>query len=756
MANAMDVHQTRKPIVRWLLAAAAVCAVLALWMWDARSKDVYEGGIVTYYAEGYDPQNWTEENRGALVAQADVEHLNPGRYTLTMTYTAQADGGRVEAVDLYDGTVFASAPYTAGEQQTLTLSFTLEQPLLALKVYSYAGDGALEVGSGSLRSDGPVYTDAWWLLLLAVGGILLAVRAVRRCRRGQPREAQLLALATVFSLPFMTDHLPWGMDLEFHLSRIYGIGLALREGQFPVRLNFEFSGGYLSSTMYPELFLYPSGLMCAGGASVLLATKVLLILTTFATVYVGYYAMRQMLGDTGGMVFTLLYLCCPYRLNDIYSRAALGEALAMAFVPLAIVGVWQLLQERYRAGFWNAMLGITCLLQSHVITTFLVGVFGVLYGVVVLLVDGKRFFADRRRPLTIAAAAGCTLLVNAWYLVAFLHFSSWDLHIFHEPGALGVTRLSPWQMFMNTYTTMGDSLDATTQGEMPLSIGLALLLGTLLFLYRRLTRPAGAADDAGDRIQRGLFASGWVLLWLTSTLFPWPQLSNIPAVDGVFSKIQFIWRLLILAAPLLTAGTAQELIRQWRAENRLGMAASVCIVTLAIWSATYASSQYLFFNRTLMPSNSGGWNHTMFYDGQYLLTETTIGAVGYQLQQGIGIIGSAEVTDWNKQGSRVTLTFHRYDPAEPTVFRVPLYNYGMYRATLSDGRQLPIRSDEHYNLVEVLVTDGTTDGTITVAYHAPRRFRLGEGVTLLSVAALLWLRRRGRRSAPPRLADKSA
>lgn len=731
-----------------VLAALAAALCLGLWIWGARAKDTFALQQNAVWQEGCDPAGGRVPARGTVVSRSEWHDLYRGEYTLTIQYRTPVAGGRVEVFDPGAQRLLAQSEFTPGGD-TVQLSFTVAEYLPLLWVNCIAGEGALDLDTYTLASVGPVYTDAWWLLALALLAAGSFVWCLRRRRRGQEQDVWLWLMAAAFSLPFLTDHLPAGMDLEFHLSRIAGLGAALRAGQFPVRLNTDLlAGGYISPIMYPELFLYPGGAMTALGASVLLAMKVLLVFITFATVFIGFYAMRQMLGGRAAMLFTVLYMCCPYRFNDIYTRAALGEALAMAFLPLAAVGIWQLVQGDFRKGFWTALAGISAVLQSHIITAFLVLVFGAVYGLAAMLWQGWRFWQGGR-PAALAGAAAATVLLNAWFLVPFLHFSRWDLNIFHEAGFMSTSAIYPWQAFMDSYTTNGENYGTQTVGEMPFSLGFALLL-CLLLCAARLLR----GKNTGDGLLKGLLALGTLALWMTTSLFPWNRLETASLVQATLCKLQFPWRMLAVAAVLYCAAAALELERLLAAGHATVVAG---VFVLALLAALNGGSQYLFTNMTALAGSSADYNHEWLYEGQYLQAGHLGSAVANQTRQGgVRTDERTEITGLQRKGDSITFTYLRHDPQQQTVFRVPVYNYGLHRATAADGRALPIRSDEQYGLIEVVPDDDLPEDTVTVAYRAPLRFRLGEAVTLITAASLLWLHRRKKQAGSDTLLAKTA
>lgn len=733
-----------------VLAALLAAAVLALWFWGARAKDGYrcssgEPGYTGDYQAALDAGQ-TAGFEGRLAAEGfTVRALYPGTYTCKVQYEEAGAGSRFEVIDKENNAVLAEAALEPGAYST-EVTFTTTRHLPAIFVRCYAGaGGTLRLVDYNLQSVGPVFTDAWWLLALVLLFGAGAWLCWRRSRRGDARPLQLFAAAALTALPFMTDHMPFAHDMDFHLSRIYGLGLALLDGQFPVRVNLDFWGGagYLTPALYPELFLYPAGVMCAAGASVLLAYKVLCVAISFATAFVAYYSMRQLLGEKAGLLFAVLYLANPYRLNEFFIRGALGEGLAMIFMPLAAVGIWQLMQGDCRKGFWNALLGITGVLQSHVISVFLVGVFGAVYAAAVLLLDGRRFFANRRRPLTLVGAAAATVLLNLWFVLPFVHFSRWDLNLFHDPGKLTTAWVYLPQAFIDSFSPGGELHTAATQGDMSLSVGIALLLGVLLFVC--LLAQPNALTGRQRHAGLALLALGTLALWLSSNLFPWAQVSAMPVVGELFTKIQFAWRMLTVVCVCYTGVTALALEVLWTQKRQ---AAVGVVLAAALASAMMAASGYLAVSDTELTDNASVWRHEVLVNGQYMLTGFDEETATAQRDRGVTALTAGTVTGYRKQGMHIAFTFQGGSPDQTACFQLPLYAYtSLYRAVLEEtGEQLPLTVSE-YQLLAVTVPAGVESGTVRVDYHEPMRFVLGNAVTVVTAAglAVLYLRRRRQR-----------
>lgn len=160
---------------KWMLAALAAAAVLALWFWGARAKDSYRFSTgEPGYSEGYAAALETGEIEGfagEMVAQsATVKALYPGTYVCRVQYEAAGEGSRFEVIDKENNAVLAGAELDPDAYGT-EVTFTTTRHLPGLFVRCYAGAGGeLRLVDYNLESAGPLFTDAYWLLAL----ILLA------------------------------------------------------------------------------------------------------------------------------------------------------------------------------------------------------------------------------------------------------------------------------------------------------------------------------------------------------------------------------------------------------------------------------------------------------------------------------------------------------------------------------------------------------------------------------------------------------
>ena len=245
---------------------------------------------------------------------------------------------------------------------------------------------------------------------------------LRRSR--QPKQLTVFLWLCVWAfacLPLFTDKLFDAHDISYHLNRIEGIAAALRGGQFPVRIhpNILNDYGYANSIFYPELFLYLPGALRALGVNLNICYKILIAALNAGTVGIAYYSFRRLFkSQYAAYLGTVLYGLSLYRLLCIYVRGAIGEVLAMMFLPLAALGLYEIFFGNPHKWYYLAIAFIG-ILQSHIITAQLT-LYVCLFAA--LIAFSKLIEHKCRRLLAAVKAAVLTILVNLWFLVPFFDF----------------------------------------------------------------------------------------------------------------------------------------------------------------------------------------------------------------------------------------------------------------------------------------------------------------------------------------------
>ena len=610
-------------------------------------------------------------------------YLEPGSFSLTMMYSTDGAGSYVEVYspgwlneDNTQGRVLATLALDPAQTQA-RVDFSLDRTVddLEFRVY-YGGEGALTVNTLTLRSGYLYWTDPLLLIffVLALAGLLYAA-----ARRGRPQAAvvaALIGLALLASYPLFTDFLTVGMDQEFHLRRIEGLFGALQSGQWPARISTQHFGGkgYATGVMYPEVFLYFPAALRLAGASLLFSWKALLFAVNLGTAFSAYFCGRRLMNSrAAGMAAAIVYLLSPYRLCDLYIRAALGEALAMAFLPLLLYGLWQLLAGD--AGQWPwLVLACTGVFQSHILSTEMAAVFAALCALAALPALTKP-----ARLAALGKAAGLTVLVNLWFLVPFLTYTlKGGFKIFGSHVDLHQHSLYPAQMF-STFWSADPGLWSQSLGsldsEMLLTLGLAPLVclgllaaGWWLFDVQSGPRP-GLRQGVAAAVAAGL------CLYAASVYFPWELLQRIPALDRLLSPVQFPWRTLAFAAACFAVVAAAATI-PFRGRGAklavLGVLLAVAVLPASSMMDGLLASQ-VYMGQTDGIAHIGGNYNEYLPEG---VNDETLAAASSALEPQ----SELEVSGLAKNGCRIEFD---YTAQQDTVVYLPLTAYPGYSARLN-------------------------------------------------------------------------
>lgn len=600
------------------------------------------------------------------------------------------------------------------------------------------GWGEGNMGSVTVRSagGGPLYSD-WLLLSLGLGAAVLALGLLRSREKkgvGAVVFCVLLGVTALASYPLFCGVIGPGHDLNFHLYRIEGIKDGLLSGQFPVRLHpVQNNGyGYISSSVYPELFLYFPACLRLLGASPMMAYNTFLAAVNGASAWIMYVCAKGVTRSRyGGLLASVLYTLSTWRVINLYYRAALGEALAMVFFPLLLYGLYLLLAGDYKK-WWVLALGCCGIFQSHIISTvFAAGT------IAVAVLVYYRQFLQRERFMGFVKAGVLTLLLNLWYLAAFLtYYVGADLAIKHtaENTEFYQNAVFPAELFNVFNTSFGFSqlLEHGLRGNMSLSLGVgvtgALALCAAHFLLGR------REEGPGDKFCRMLTAMGLALLFMSTTLFPWQLLQRSHLINAFCGTVRMPWRFLSLASPMFCLAAAGILARRKRREWALTACAVLAVCSLAFirWGTAYTTE----LDPALKTGRAPDAYASVGYDSEYFLWGTNRSG----LVAGRYVAwGEAELTEYGKQGTRLSLSLQNV--REGDWVEVPLLYYGGYEARDQQGRRLEVAAGDNY-VVRIWLREGTTQ--VSLRYKGFWYFRAAELITVLTLGAwgIYWWKKR--------------
>ena len=593
--------------------------------------------------------------------------------------------------------------------------FTLKDAAEDVEIRVVFEDGTrIDVIDISLYS--PMYADHRFTVLFVLLAALLVYALHARgwltpARRGR---MILLGLAVLIaSAPALKDTVGIGHDTTFHLVRLCNLADGLKMG-FPVRAGgYSYNGyGAITSVFYPDIFLYPFALMMNLGASMQYAANTFFIAVNIASAAAMYAAAKRIFKDEwAGVCASVLYTLSIYRISDVFTRYAVGEMTAMVFLPLFLLGLYEVaLGDKDR---WP-LLGVcaACIYLSHMLSTLICAAAAVGFCALFIVRIVKE-----KRLLPIVKAAGLAGLLCAFQLVPFIHYSMQGIGAQELAKDPAYFALHPAQLFLLGAGELSlDPKDAALS-TFALEIGLPLLMAAALTLY-----VAATAEKREKREGFGvlLVLAGGLFAFMATTLFPWSYVRVL--TRGLSDYLQFPWRFLMMTAALFALAGGHGCVKFSRGHGEQMAAAVLAVAALcALPTLTdeTRNADYIAFGETVSP------------DLGY--TEYTIPGTRTKptLEQALLTEGEVKVTQYEKRSTTVTA---QVDAASDAKVSLPLFGYDGYRAQVS-GEDMQTELGEN-NRLTVLLPAGT-NGELRVWFAGKALWRAAECVSIAAAIGLL-------------------
>ncbi len=360
------------------------------------------------------------------------------------------------------------------------------------------------------------------------------------------------------------------MSLHYHITRAYALSVA--EGNWLPHWAGLLDGGRGDAffTFYPPLTYFSSMLwLKVFNLELLTALKLTLTMSVFGAQASAYYFARAFFTRAASLKAALLYVGLPALPILGLNRCFLANAVALSLVPLALRGAYELLLgERRRVGVAALALGLSGVLLSHVITTYLCVIAIALLALVCLPQTGWR-------GVWRLTLGGCLVLaLTAFFLAPQLVEMSW-VHVElqtarHDYRNYLLFAVAPdAEYYRQTWALLNELASTATLAQ----VGLALL--GLLACWPLLRRGQRLVVPLRFALAVVLFM---LLISLPVTAWVWRWMPGLPF-------IQFPWRFLpfvSLACGLIVAAARTDGLPYWQALKPLARAALAFFLTLVV------------------------------------------------------------------------------------------------------------------------------------------------------------------------------
>lgn len=189
----------------------------------------------------------------------------------------------------------------------------------------------------------------------------------------------ILLILSYFSIKdfFIPGFFPIHDDTQ--VARVYEMGKALKEGQFPVRwvADLGYGYGYPIFNFYAPFAYYIGGFFVLIGFSALDSTKLMMILGVIFSGISMYFFAKEFWGRAGALISALLYIYFPYHAANIYVRGDVAEFYAYAWIPFMCWGFYRVFKNGNNTKgllTWMAVgaLGYAGIISSHNLSAMMV------------------------------------------------------------------------------------------------------------------------------------------------------------------------------------------------------------------------------------------------------------------------------------------------------------------------------------------------------------------------------------------------
>ena len=548
-------------------------------------------------------------------------------------------------------------------------------------------------------------------------------------------------IGLIAALPVFTGYLTGGHDLTFHLYRIEGIKDALLSGQFPARVApTPFYGyGNANSQYYPELFLYVPALMRIAGFSVQAVFLMLLFTIHLGSALISYASFDYLFKEKKkAILISAFYTLAFYRLEVVHYRYAIGEALAMMFLPLFIAAFMRLTEEGkkdFKARRRNVTLLVvtfTCILQSHLLSCLML----VFVGLVLLATYFKRIIKNRTW-IDLLIAMVITVLLNLWFLLPLKQAMGLDYYMRAETNAdIGENALFVSQLFFPTGQFDGVTEDIVygIRGEMPLSLGLSCAVVFVILLVFVPLIWKKRKEEKSAKMFFLCLALTVLYMFMCTNLFPWYLVREGGKIFAkLFGVIQFPWRYLSLATLFegLALGYGLNCLKKEKWVPALSLLTAAVILIGALFTA-----QNLITSDTPRRVYDEQMRNRRYITKDYLNINTDI----YNIPSTDFLLEQPYLLSVSRYGSNLDAQVTN-DTVCAQVVSVPLFLFPGYTAWDDAGSRFELQRGIN-EVIGIVVPSGYS-GTIHVGVKEKPDWLVADGLSLVTLfgCVLLWILR---------------
>lgn len=280
----------------------------------------------------------------------------------------------------------------------------------------------------------------------------------------------------------------------------------------------------------------------------------ILLILSGISMYISTYKMFNK--HELSIIASVIYMCAPYHLNDMYIRYAVAEFASFIFIPLVFSGLYCILnnndndsdnknrdrknlinnkegyeqKENSNTGICILILGSSGLIITHLISTTITAIFAFIY-----LIFNFRKLKDIKILKKILLSILLTLMLTSYFWIPLLENSINTKYEVYEPNKMSSSEsVNYHRVELKDLISNKDNFQIHELGI----VTIALVLLTIYSIWKM--------DREKRKIVLIFLGFGIISILLTTKLINWEY------VPKIFLFIQFPWRMLEFSSYFLS------------------------------------------------------------------------------------------------------------------------------------------------------------------------------------------------------------
>lgn len=624
---------------------------------------------------------------------------------------------------------------------------------LYIELTAYYDDFTIE--SLKITDTGKLWFCGAFIVLIAYilfWGIVTVYCGVKNKSLTQDKFISIIALSIIWlvtSTPILCGYTVLTADGPYHMERVEGIANAIKAGIIPVRIEPSWlqGYGYGNGLYYCDLFLVIPAVLRIIGFSVTASYNTYLLLVNAFVIIVSNYSFRKITkNEYIAILMASLYSLSEIKFYQFTVKGTLGEGTALIFLPLVVLGLYQILYEEndttkkigekdyhislIKDGYFNLSIGYIGIICSHILSTEIT----LFVTLIFVILNIKKVF-NRGVLLDFIKAILITALATLWFTIPFIEsYILEDVNIKHSfARTIQTDGLMPFQLLINFFGIHSADKSSGIMAYEPVGLGIPIVLGMALFFGGIISSFIKKEKIKTEHYPFYVtsFTISILLIAFSIRQFPWDMIqSKLTIVAPLISSIQFPRRFLEWGTLLCIIILGNVIYRM--KENKKATLAYTLIV-FAIVGTLFSSVSRTDYNvATALKyplGNFEGIRTDYVAGGEYMLYGTDQTLLKYsKIAASDGIIYS----DYSSGALSAEVYVENSIDAEGYL-ELPLLNYRHYKAYVHSQQLRVVNGDN--NVVRIVVPGGM-NGMISVKYTPPVYWRLCEIVSLISI---MWL-----------------